>query len=82
MTEQTEMMVTEWQLHSAADTVDMKGITNYTTLEVMKKRAATKKGIACKLRCRFMNGEEPVLDYTAEHSYVIDLEDTIDKTAS
>ena len=26
-----------------------------------------------------MNGEEPVLDYTAEHSYVIDLEDTIDK---
>ena len=26
-----------------------------------------------------MNGEEPVLDYTAAHSYVIDLEDTIDK---
>ena len=43
MIEQTEMMVTEWQLHSAADTVDMKRITNYTTLEVMKKRAATKR---------------------------------------
>ena len=79
MTEQTEMVVTEWHFHNSTDAADSNNITNYTTLEVMKKRAATKKGIACKLRCRFMNGEEPVLDYTAEHSYVIDLEDTIDK---
>ena len=79
MIEQTEMMVTEWQLHAAADTIDMNSITNYTTLAVMKKRAATKKGIACRLSCRFVNGKGPVLDYIAEHSYVIDLEDTLDK---
>lgn len=54
MIEQTEMMVTEWHFHIPADTADLSNITNNTTLAVMKKRAATKKGIACKLRCRFM----------------------------
>ena len=79
MIEQTDMMVTEWHFHTPADTADLSNITNNTTLAVMKKRAATKKGIACRLICRFVNGEEPVFDYTAEHSYVIDLVDVIDK---
>ena len=59
MIEQTEMMATEWQLHAAADTIDMNSITNYTTLAVMKKRAATKKGISYRLSCRFVSGKDP-----------------------
>ena len=45
----------------------------------MKKRAATKKGIAVRLTSKFSVGKDPVLLYVAEHSYVIDLEDSIDK---
>lgn len=77
MIEQTELMVTTWQLYPSV--IDITKLTNSTTLDVMKKRAATKKGIACKLSCRFLNGNEPVLDYVGEHSYVIDLDDVIDK---
>ncbi|MES1197770.1 MAG: hypothetical protein ABUL41_00650 [Chitinophagaceae bacterium] len=78
MIEQTEMVVIEWQFFPSAQDVISENLTNHTTLQVMKKRAATKKGIACRLSCRFTNGNEPVLDYVAEHSYVIDLGDTID----
>ena len=35
---------------------------------------------ACRLSCRFVHEEEPVLDYVAEHSYVIDFDEVIDKT--
>lgn len=76
MIEQTAMMVTTWHFHTSA--ID-ENVSNFTTLDVMKKRAPTKKGIACRLSCRFVSGNEPVLDYVAEHSYVIDLNDNIDK---
>ena len=79
MIEQTEMMVTTWHFHTTGKDVDINNVTNFTTLDVMKKRASTKKGIACRLSCRFVSGNEPVLDYVAEHSYVIDLEEIIDK---
>jgi hypothetical protein len=78
MIEQTEMMVTVWNFFPCPDTVEIKRLTNHTTLEVMKKRASTKKGIACRLSCHFSIGNKPVLDYVAEHSYVIDLDDIID----
>ena len=45
----------------------------------MKKRAATKKGIACRFSCRFVIENETILEYVAEDSYVIDLADKIDK---
>lgn len=73
------MMVTTWRFHTPDKDVENGKLTNFTTLDVMKKRAPTKKGLACRLSCRFMNGNEPVLDYVAEHSYVIDLHDHIDK---
>ena len=79
MIEQTEMMVTTWHFYTTGKDVDIKNVSNFTTLDVMKKRAPTKKGLACRLSCRFMNGNDTVLDYIAEHSYVIDLEDKIDK---
>ena len=78
MIEQTEMMVTVWHIFPSVNDVETKKLTNHTTLEVMKKSASTKKGIACRLSCRFTSGNKPVLDYVAEHSYVIDLDDLID----
>ncbi len=40
---------------------------------------AVKKGIVCRLNCQFVNSKDPILDYTAEHSYVIDFDEIIDK---
>ena len=81
MIEQTELIVTEWIYLPAADATegDIKAVS-VTGLDVMKKRAPTKKGIACRLSSKFMVGEETILLYMAEHSYVIDLDDTIDKS--
>ncbi len=80
MIEQTEMMVTKWHMHTSALEEDLKNLTNHTTLEVMKKRNAIKKGIACRLTCRFVCGNIPILEYTAEHSYVIDFDEVINRT--
>jgi hypothetical protein len=79
MIEQTALIVTKWYFHPAANGTEFEALGNFTFLEVMKKRAPAKKGIACRLTCRFTNADKPVLDYVAEHSYVIDLEDHIDK---
>lgn len=80
MIEQTEMVVTKWQMNTSEKAVDIKNVTNHTTLEVMRKRNAIKKGIACRLTCRFVLEDVPVLDYVTDHSYVIDFDDVIDKT--
>jgi len=81
MIEQTELTVTEWiYLPTAISTEPDVKITSQTGLDVMKKRAATKKGIAVRLTSKFSVGKDPVLLYVAEHSYVIDLEDSIDKS--
>ena len=45
----------------------------------MKKRAADKKGIACRFTCQFFFEKELILEYVGEDSYVIDLKDVIDK---
>lgn len=79
MIEQTELVVTTWKMHPAANEMKIENLSNHTSLDVQKKRAPTKKGIACRLSCTFLNGDEPVLDYVAEHSYVIDLDEVIDK---
>jgi hypothetical protein len=44
----------------------------------MKKRAANKKGIACRFTVEFIFEQETILEYIASDSYVIDLEDVID----
>jgi hypothetical protein len=79
MIEQTEMIVTKWYFHLSNISNNIEHLTNSTTIDVMQKRNSIKKGIACRLNCRFFNGDEQVLDYTAEHSYVIDFDDTVDK---
>jgi len=78
--EQTELVVTEWHYHPPSKPVEQgKNISHAISLDVMKKRAGIKKGIACRFRCRFTLEGETVLEYTGEDSYVIDLADKIDK---
>jgi len=78
--EQTELVVTEWNYHPLVHSIETpEKISNFTTLEVMRKRASTKKGIACRFSCRFVFEDETILEYVAENSYVIDLADIIDK---
>ena len=80
MIEQTELVVSEWNY--AAPPVfneNQEKILSFTTLDVMKKRAPTKKGIGCRFTCRFAIGSRTILDYVGEDSYVIDLADVIDK---
>lgn len=79
MIEQTEMNVTRWYFYLPNISNDLQHLTNTTTIEIMRKRNAEKKGIACRLTCRFVSGEAPILDYVAEHSYVIDFDEIIDK---
>jgi hypothetical protein len=77
MIEQTDLVVNEWIYMPPAD--NEGEITSNLVLEVMKKTAPTKKGLACRFTCRFVNGSNTILLYIAEDSYVIDLADTIDK---
>jgi hypothetical protein len=80
MTEQTELVVTEWHYHPPEKPIGPDGnLSGSLSLDVMKKRASAKKGIACRFSCRFAIDNETILEYVAEDSYVIDLPDIIDK---
>jgi hypothetical protein len=80
MIEQTEMEVTNWHYHPPTKPItDDTKFISYTDFDVMRKRATTKKGIACRFTCQFKIGEETVLEYVGENSYVIDFEDFIDR---
>lgn len=81
MIEQTEMEVTNWHYHPPTKPVTEESkIKSVTNFDVMKKRAPTKKGIACRFSCVFKIDGEFVLEYVGENSYVIDFEEVIDKT--
>jgi hypothetical protein len=80
MIEQTEMVVTNWHYHPPTAPISNESrIVSTTGFDVMKKRAATKKGIACRFTCVFTIDDKPVLEYVGENSYVIDLADVIDR---
>ena len=81
MIEQTELVVSKWLYRPPAGSLEDAGeqLTSYISLDVMKKRAVTKKGIACRFTCEFVFEKETILEYVAEDSYVIDLPDIIDK---
>ncbi len=80
MIEQTELVIGEWLYHPPVKSIDPgQKISEFTSLDVMKKRAATKKGIACKFSSRFVVENETILEYVASDSYVIDLADIIDR---
>ena len=80
MIEQTELIVNEWHYHPPVNSFNTEEkISSFISFDVMKKRAGFKKGIACRFSCRFIFKNEMILEYVAEDSYVIDLEDLIDK---
>jgi hypothetical protein len=81
MIEQTELVISKWLYQPPVNSIEEAGgkLTSYITLDVMKKRTATKKGIACRFTCEFVFEKEMILEYVAEDSYVIDLQDVIDK---
>ena len=80
MIEQTELVVSKWQYQPPVNGIeDENKLTGYISLDVKKKRAATKKGIACRFSCEYIYEKELILEFIAEDSYVIDLEDIIDK---
>jgi hypothetical protein len=78
MIEQTEMVVTGWHYHPPSGDVDQTRILNNCWLDVQRKNAPTKKGLACRFTCQFTYENEMILEYVGEDSYVIDLEDKID----
>lgn len=81
MIEQTELIISTWHYLPPANITepDETKLSGLISLDVMKKRAPTKKGIACRFTCNFAYNNEPLLEYVAEDSYVIDLADVIDK---
>jgi hypothetical protein len=80
MIEQTELVVSKWQYQPPLNSIEGADdkLTSFITLDVMKKRTITKKGIACRFTVEFFFEKETVLEYVTEDSYVIDLPDVID----
>jgi hypothetical protein len=78
MIEQTELVINEWTYISPGTPDSLEEINSELSLEVMRKSAPTKKGLACKFTCRYFNGDKTILIYVAQDSYVIDLDDAID----
>ena len=80
MIEQTELIVTKWQYNPPVNSIEMESekLFSSVSFDVMKKRAAAKKGIACRFTIRFVFENETILEYVGEDSYVIDLQDNID----
>jgi len=81
MIEQTELVITKWQYHPPATSIEdgPEKLFSSVSFDVMKKSAATKKGIACRFTVRFEFENKTILEYVGEDSYVIDLQDIIDK---
>ena len=81
MIEQTELIISKWLYKPPVNSIEEneEQLTSYISLDVMKKRTATKKGIACRFSCEFIFEKETILEYVAQDSYVIDWQDLIDK---
>ena len=80
MIEQTDLIVKEWIYIPPADpSASGDKITSDITLEVMKKSASNKKGLACRFTCKFLSGKDTILLCVGEDSYVIDLADSVDR---
>ena len=79
MIEQTELIVSKWEYQPPLNPIgDGENLTSTISFEVMKKRRADKKGIACRFSCEFIFEGQTILKYVGADSYVIDLRDVID----
>ncbi|MEO6404885.1 MAG: hypothetical protein ABIY51_15970 [Ferruginibacter sp.] len=78
MIEQTALVVSKWDYHAPADpNITESLILENTILDVMKKTAATKKGIACRFSTYFTLDKKDILEFVAENTYVIDFDEVI-----
>ena len=78
MIEQTDLVVNKWDYKPPANAAAAdEHYIEFTFLDVKRKKAATKKGIACRFTCRFSLHNETVLEYVAQDTYVIDFDDEI-----
>jgi hypothetical protein len=73
------MEVKKWSYSPPANLSTDQKIVSYLDFDIMKKRNAIKKGVACRFTCRFDIGKETVLTYVGEDSYVMDFSDILDK---
>ena len=80
MTEQTELVVSKWEYNPPLNFIETGELSSSISFEVMKKRTAKKKGIACRFTCEFVFEKKKILEYVAGDTYVIDLADAIDKS--
>ena len=78
MIEQTDLVVNEWIYLPPSTSDSDENISASLTFQVQKKNATSKKGLACRFSCLFVKGNETILSYIGQDSYVIDLEDRID----
>ncbi len=79
MIEQTALVVNTWKYNPPVNVIEAgEKLTGYITLDVMKKRTAIKKGIACRFTCEFIFEQQTLLEYVAGDTYVIDPPDIID----
>ncbi len=80
MIEQTAFEITTWDYKAFSRPVEeTESILNEVSLDVMKKRNSQKKGIAVRFTSHFTFENEKILEFSGEHSYVIDFEDVIDE---
>jgi hypothetical protein len=81
MIEQTELVISKWNYRPPANSVEAgSALSSFLTLDVQRKRTATKKGIACRSTCEFVIEKQTILEYVAGDTYVIDLPDVINIT--
>jgi hypothetical protein len=82
MIEQTELIISKWQYNPPSNSIEdsPERLFSSVSFDVMKKRAATKKGIACRFTIRFEFENQTILEYVGEDSYVIDQHEIIDKS--
>ncbi len=79
MIEQTNLVISKWNYTAPVNRVeDDEQLAGRISLSVMKKKAPTKKGIACRFNCEFFFEDQLILEYEAADSYVIDHTDIID----
>ena len=80
MIEQTALEVIKWDYQEfSIPNEDMEHIKSLVSLDVQKKRNSQKKGIAVRFTCQFVYENNVILEYSGEHSYVIDFKDVIDE---
>ncbi len=80
MIEQTEMVVTKWEYtQPSRELLENEKILSAIEFDVMRKRNSEKKGIACRFTCTYTAGPQTILTFVGEDSYVIDLQDVVDK---